>query len=135
MPIIHETKVSLRFSGDDLKPQEITERLGAKPTSALLKGEARRSGHPSRSGIWRLRVEPAAPGEEFADQIIRLFEMLTPDEETWRDLTERFKGDLFVGLFLASNNEGLSIPADVVKAIAARGLELGFDIYPEMLDD
>jgi hypothetical protein len=44
-------------------------------------------------------------------------------------LSERFEGNLFVGLFLDSSNEGISIARETIRAIATRGLELGFDIY------
>jgi len=133
MAKIQETKVSLRFSGDDLNPQELTDRLGAVPTSAAVKGEALPSASGrerfARTGKWLLRVEAAAPDEEFERQVTRLFHQLTSDHATWRDLSERFAGNLFVGLFLGSSNEGVVIEPETVNAIAARGLELGFDIY------
>jgi hypothetical protein len=133
MAKIQETKVSLRFSGDDLDPQELTERLGAMPSSAAVKGETLTSAsgreRVAKTGKWLLRVEAAAPDEEFQEQVTRLFEQLTSDHDIWRDLSRRFAGNLFVGLFLGCSNEGVEIEPETVNAIAARGLELGFDIY------
>jgi hypothetical protein len=133
MAKIQETKVSLRFSGDDLNPQELTERLGAMPSSATVKGETLASStgrvRVGKTGTWLLRVEPAAPDEDFREQVTRLFAQLTSDEDIWHELSRRFAGNLFVGLFLGCSNEGFVIEAELLNAITARGLELGFDVY------
>jgi hypothetical protein len=103
------------------------------PSSAAVQGETLPSSsgreRVAKTGKWLLSVEVAAPDEEFQEQVTRLFEQLTPDHDIWRDLSGRFAGGLFVGLFLGCSNEGLEIEPDIVNAIAARGLELGFDIY------
>ncbi|MEA1014452.1 DUF4279 domain-containing protein [Sphingosinicella sp. LY1275] len=129
---VRETKLTLRFNGDDLDPEELSERLGAVPTSAVAKGEvwltANGAERVAATGSWRLRVAGAS-SEDLDDQINRLFGGLTPSCETWRDLAARYQGNLFVGLFLGSSNEGLTIKPDTAQAVGARGLELQLDIY------
>jgi hypothetical protein len=44
-------------------------------------------------------------------------------------LSQRYGGNLFVGLFLGSGNEGLCLGPDIAAAIAARGVELQLDNY------
>lgn len=138
MAKIQETKITLRFHGDDLDPQELSNRLGAMPSSAATKGAKLRSAsgreRVSKTGQWQLRVEAAVPDEEFDRQITQLFDQLTTDHDTWRDLSKRFDGNLFVGLFLGSSNEGVVISSETLSAISARGLELGLDIYGQSGD-
>ena len=61
--------------------------------------------------------------------ITQLFEQLTPDRETWRELSSRFSADLSVGLFLGTTNEGAFITPQTMSDIGARGLGFGLDIY------
>jgi hypothetical protein len=129
---IHRTKLTLRFHGDDLNPQELSKRLGTEPTSAAARGgtwlTASGEERLAKTGWWQLRMQ-AVSGEELDDQLYRLFESLTSDQETFRQLAARYNGNLFVGLFLASPNEGLTINPTLAQAIAVRGLELQLDIY------
>jgi len=129
---VQRTKVSLRFRGDTLNPDELTGLLGCAATSSAAQGGTwvTPSGaeRPAKTGWWHLQIEPA-DGCDFNLQIARLFEMLTPDCETWRDLSARYGGNLFVGVFLGSSNEGLSVDPGMAAAIGERGLQLQLDIY------
>ena len=58
-----------------------------------------------------------------------MFRLLTSDLTVWKELGDRHAGHLFVGLFLAHGNEGLSISPTSLAAIAERGLALDLDIY------
>jgi hypothetical protein len=131
MAQIQRTVVTLRFGGNDLNPKELSDLLGAMPTKAHEKGTTLQSASGARiakTGIWNLTVEAKAP-DDFDVLVSRLFDQLNSSLETWLDLSERFEGNLFVGLFLDSSNEGISIARETIRAIATRGLELGFDIY------
>lgn len=133
MEKINETKVSLRFRGDDLDPEELTSLLGAMPTNAATKGARLQSTggreRVANTGYWHLGVDPTAPGEEFDQQLLRLFRELTSDLDTWRYLSERYAGNLFVGFFLGTSNVGVEISSETLSAISVRGLELGLNIY------
>jgi hypothetical protein len=130
--------VTLRFHGDDLDPEVVTERLGAPPSRAAAKGMSMTSANgierTTKTGQWLLTTETASAAVDFDGPVRRMFDQLTSDEEVWRELSGRFSGNLFVGLFLGSSNDGFAIGPDVVRLIAARGLELQFDIYGP-LDD
>jgi hypothetical protein len=131
MAQIQRTVVTLRFHGDDLNPMELSDRLGAIPSKAHEKGATLQSASGARiakMGIWNLTVEADAP-DGFEELVTRLFGQLSPELDTWLDLSGRFAGDLFVGLFLGRTNEGLPIGRETLGAIASRGLKLGFDIY------
>lgn len=124
--------VTLRFYGDSLDPRELSNRLGDVATNAAAKGGTwlTPSGaeRVAKKGFWSVRLA-AGDADTFGDQIAKLFATLSPDFATWRELSERYEGNLFVGLFLGSSNEGLTIAPETALAIAERGLDLQLDIY------
>lgn len=129
---IHGTAVSLGFFGDDLDPDEISNRLGATPTFGVLKGATWRTPRGNegiaRTGSWRLQVPRSVPGD-LLGQVEAIFALLTRDTAIWQELSARFSGRLFCGLFLEEGNEGLRICSKTLAEIADRGLYLDFDIY------
>ena len=78
------TKVSFGIIGDALNPDELTERMGVKPSRALLKGQliprSERAGggfFPAASGMWRVSSESAVDStstERHARYIINILE-------------------------------------------------------------
>ena len=53
---------------------------------------------------------------------------MSQDLTAWTDLSRRYRGDLFCGLFLADGNEGITLSVDTMRAISERCLELDLDI-------
>jgi hypothetical protein len=70
-----------------------------------------------------------ASQETLDGQIREMFDSLTPDLNTWRDLAAKYDPDLFVGMFMKETNEGIDIGADCLAMLAARGVRLSLDIY------
>lgn len=138
MSELHNTVACLRFFGDDLDPDEITRLLGASPTVGVRKGGIwhTESGAEkiARSGSWRLKVEDCSPGDLDA-QIAKLLAPLTSDLAVWKELTCRFKADVFCGLFLQESNEGISLTPESLAALGSRGLLLDLDIYGAIMED
>lgn len=133
MAHIHESRLSLRISGDSLVPDEISELLAGQPTFSHAKGETiGGSGNGpvrvARSGVWLLSVEDRSP-ENLDGQLRELFDQLTDDLNAWQTISDNYSADLFVGMFMQGSNEGLNITASVVKMMADRMLEIGFDVY------
>ncbi len=132
MPAISETHVSVRFYGDDLEPDELTERLGAQPTSNARKGEIVRSKdgreRTEKTGRWVFRVERREPGD-LDSQIQELFGALASDLATWRELSKRHGPDLFVGLMLRDSNEGIEVGYETLALLTERGITLSLDVY------
>ena len=62
-------------------------------------------------------------------QVHWIFSRLTSDLKIWKKLGEHYRIDLFCGLFLERANRGVTLAPETMAAIAARGAELGFDIY------
>lgn len=123
--------VSLRFSGDDLDPDEITTALHCVPSHACRKGEripAKDARRPWRTGIWCLDL-PQKEDAPFDDQVRELLGRLSPDLDVWCRLTARFRADVFIGVFLATGNDGLNVSPETMRELGARGIEIDFDIY------
>ena len=128
---VQKSVATLRISGDDVIPAELTKLLGHAPSAAQEKGELiRRTGAEriARIGMWRLISAEREP-EELDEQIGELLNKLTDDMEVWRDLAGKYRIDLFCGLFMGSGNEGLSVSLSSLLALGQRGIELALDIY------
>jgi len=62
-------------------------------------------------------------------QVKELLGKLTNDLSVWADIAQRFKIDLFVGLFMDVTNEGVLISPHTMTLLGQRGIELDLDIY------
>jgi len=81
--------------------------------------------------MWLREVPRLRPGD-LDSQITELLGPLTADLAVWRDLTRRFRRDVFCGVFLGESNAGIAISAEVLKKVAERGLLIDFDIYHDV---
>jgi hypothetical protein len=132
MATVGRSAVCIRIVGDNLDPHEVSSALGASGTIEQRRGDRGLTSLGqeivARTGAWVLSTKD----RQLADldgQIAELFSSLTADLDRWQTLVSRYRGEIFCGLFLADSNEGLSIDAETVAAIAARGLAIDFDIY------
>lgn len=128
MPL-SELKVSLRFTGDELDPSEISAALGCDPSHAIRQGEEIESQHfiaHSPTGVWLLRSD----GKDTLDEAIQdLLGRMNLDVAVWNDLTRRFRAEFFVGLFSDTSEAGLTIPAMTIRQLSDLGLAIAFDVY------
>ncbi|MBU9579077.1 DUF4279 domain-containing protein [Ralstonia mannitolilytica] len=133
MAHLSRSRATLRIAGDDLDPEEISRQLGCKPTTAQRKGEAivgynTGQARIAQFGMWRLQAAPREP-EDIDGQISEILGHLSDDLEVWRTIGQRYKVDLFCGLFMKTGNEGLLLSPGSLLALAVREIEIGFDIY------
>lgn len=130
MPDIARTTVSLRITGDMLDPEEITRLLGIEPTRCTCKGDVRRiaSGRDviAQVGSWVLSTDTP---DGLDAGIGALLGKLPHDPAVWRDLNERYRCDMFCGLFMQDSKEGAELQPQVLSMLVDRGLRLGLDIY------
>jgi hypothetical protein len=129
---LHKSAASIGFYGDDLDPAEISASLGAEPTVGVRKGGEWQtlSGTKKISprGAWRMVAERREPGD-LDGQINDLLDGLSNDLSAWRSFSQRYRGRVFCGLFLASGNEGLTLRPETLTRLGERGLLIDFDIY------
>jgi hypothetical protein len=129
-----ESRLTLRFFGDDLDPDMISEKLGLPPTDSCRKGDLHRKGRILEStGRWVLQRERTT--QPVTECLMQLFGSLTNDLAVWKELTQRFHSDLRCHLIARRWNRGQTWPPQALAAIADRGLELIIDVYFEPKDD
>ena len=132
MSDIGRTRVSLRIVGVDLIPEEISNLLGCFPTMSAEAGDADpRSKYEARTvkvGFWHLGLDEE-DSSVLDKKLEELLNSLTNDLEVWKQITSRFRVDIFCGLFLDSFNEGFELTPSLLKRLAERNLKIGFDIY------
>jgi hypothetical protein len=130
--LVDRTVASLRFFGDYLDPDELTDLLDGQPTFGIKKGGTwltnRGNEKIAGNGSWRLNVASRTNGD-LDGQIVELLSALSHDLVVWRSLAARFKADIFCGLFLQCGNEGVDLQPATLSMIGERGLTLSLDIY------
>ena len=139
MPRRFRSKATLRIMGDALVPDDVTRLLCCPPTRAETKGEVIRSKHSgrqrvARTGSWRLVANDRNP-EDLEGRVAEIFSRLNYDPATWRALAEAYTIDLFVGLFMANDNEGLTLSPQALAMLSERHVTLSLDIYGLNGDD
>ena len=127
------TVATLRIIGDDLIPDEISKILGCEPSRATFKGQVIRgktTGHErvARTGSWHIETDNRVP-QDLNGQILEILGRLNPDMDVWAFLADRFRIDVFCGLFMASRSEGLTLSPQVLLALGARRIELDLCLY------
>ncbi|MER8365193.1 DUF4279 domain-containing protein [Mesorhizobium sp. M0991] len=135
MAEIAQSSAGLRLFGDDLDPVELSRLLGGKPTYAIKKGDLHtyppnRPPRIARTGSWRLSSE-YDKGDQLDRQIVDILKALTLDLAVWADLARRFKVDMFCGVWLDEENQGLGLAPGTLQMLGDRGIELNLDIYYE----
>jgi hypothetical protein len=123
---VGRTTVSLRLFSVNLDPEIVTSLLGRQPTSASRAGELKYR-RPAKFGSWHLNSDPLSG--DLDPQIRDLLATLTPDIAIWNDLATQHNAELFCGLFLNEDNQGLMLTPETMNAIGQRGLKLSLDIY------
>jgi len=129
---VDESSATLRISGDDLDPDEITKLLEFPPTVARRKGDVRlgkrsMNEYTARTGQWHLETPR---GEGDLDNHIRwILDALCSDLEVWGSIGKKYEIDLFCGLFLHEWNQGTGICSELMLGLGERGIDLSLDIY------
>lgn len=133
MARISESVVSLRIMGDRLIPSVITSVLGGVASFEQTKGQEIVSNNSdgkrmAQTGMWCLEAKNTSP-ENLDMQIAEIFSQLTTDLDKWKILNKKYRIDLFCGLFMKEDNEGLEMSPASLKLLSERGVVLGLDIY------
>lgn len=129
---------SLRITGDDLVPDEITAHLGCDPTRSYARGDTLNwkdtPPRVARFGFWSLEADETTPAD-LDVQVAGLLSRLTADEATWERLRAEYDMDLFCGWFMRRLNEGASIEPETLAALGTRGIRLDIDLYGAYEDE
>ena len=134
---VDKARVSLRFFGDDLNPDEVTHLLDCQPTEAHKKDDVVPSKFNPRivkTGTWLLSFSKKSE-EDLEGQISQLLDQLPKNLEIWQNLTRRFDSDIYCGAWLKAWNRDVWLSAGLLSKLSDRGLNLGMAIYCDGEDD
>ena len=126
-----ESVIKLSISSETLDPKKISKVLHTQPTKAYKKGDV--SGNGKRimnHGKWELAT-PWISNLEFEDNLAQFLAKLPSNKRVWSQLANDYECTLGVVLRMRTWNRGGTLSSDVICALAARKLELNFDIYFE----
>ncbi len=89
----------------------------------------RTGGHYERkSGHWSLVATECEP-EDIDGQVSEILSQLSSDLTIWNELSSKYSIDLFCGIFMEKNNEGIDISPKTLVELGNRGIMLALDIY------
>lgn len=133
MAQVNRSKATLRLIGEELNPQEISDLLGCEGTTMYSKGDVhigKKSGKKieRKRGHWSISVMECGP-ENINGQVKEILNKLTEDQSVWDDLSSQYSIDLFCGLFMKQENEGMEISPTTLFELGKRGVTLSLDIY------
>ena len=133
MAQVERSVATLRISGEDLNPEEITKLLNCEPSKEQIKAQIFKSNHSGKEriaklGMWRLHSEDCEP-ENLDQQISQLLDKMNNNKDVWHAISSRYQIDLFCGLFLSVSNEGLILSSKSLLSLGERGIALSMDIY------
>jgi uncharacterized protein DUF4279 len=125
---VDETEPTLCIYADDLEPEVISRLLGTSPSWSHRKGDVLRGGTPAPTGAWLLE-DTSKPTGDLEAQIRGLLARVSADQEVWRQLRRTCTMKMSCMLSIREWSRGLSLSAELLGELAARGLELGLSIY------
>jgi hypothetical protein len=76
--------------------------------------------------MWMLELRLA---KSLEDQLAQLMTLVAVDVAVWRSVVDGFDVDVYCGVYLQSDNEGIEIAPEMLAWLAERSLSVGFDIY------
>ena len=132
MAAINRTKVTLRISGGDLLPEDISNSLGCVPCRAQERGQEIETSlgksRIAKIGMWSLFAAEQEPGD-LDHQVWEILDQLTDNLAVWHELADNYHIDLFCGIFMESGVEGISLSPESLQMLGERKILLGLDIY------
>ena len=133
MAQINRSQATLRIVGDSLDPKDISRILGCEGTTMYSKGDFRTNIKTGKkiewqTGHWSLSAKVCEPGD-VDSQVVEIFNCLTMDMSVWVELSDKYYVELFCGLFMKQESEGIGISSKSMAVLGERGIELFLDIY------
>jgi hypothetical protein len=119
---------TLRVHGDDVPFEEITQRLGVKPTRLHRKGECRGPRSPSyRHDAWMYQSS-LHESEPLERHIEALWQVVQPELEYIKALKQRFKVDVFCGYRSNCDHAGFEVSHKCLELFLALEIPFGVSV-------
>jgi len=120
---------SLRIYGDDIPFDEISQRLGVRPTSSHRKGEPHRLGsiHTFENDSWHFEA-PLPESEPLERHIEALWLVVKPEVEYLKSLKNRLDVDVFCGYRSNCDHAGFEVSHTVLELFTALEIPFGVSV-------
>ena len=126
MSEVDRSTASLRFIGEDLEPNELSNRLKFLPSEEtafpIVKNKK------EIITVWSVSC-CESDRNRLEKKIETLLSWFTNDITVWKEISGKYRGEIFCGLFLDGWNRGFELSSELLKMISDRNLLIGFDIY------
>jgi uncharacterized protein DUF4279 len=119
---------SLRIHGDNLPFEEISARLGVKPTMVRRKGERRSpksAVYPDDAWHFQPALPESAPLEQHVDA---LWQIVKPHVEYLKSLKHKYTVDVFCGYRSNCDHAGIEVPHTCLELFTALEVPFGVSI-------
>ena len=136
------TFATLRFAGDNLDPQDISDVLSIKATRAHRKGEEYYAGEHAgrlrgRTGIWYLTTDKLIESDNLTDHLVLIERLLYPSRGDnrrimkIRDVLGRSGADAHISVFWrgARGQEPPAIPGQFARLVSEIGADIETDFH------
>src|ERR1700730_4750025 len=110
-------------------PDQITERVGVKPTKSFLEGDPiPKSAATRKDSMWALysRLERTSSLEQHVTDVL---EQLDANKSAFEKLSNELGGTLELVGYFHSSYPGLVFDRDIVQRLAQYSLSVDFDFY------
>ncbi|MEZ5276002.1 MAG: DUF4279 domain-containing protein [Opitutaceae bacterium] len=125
---------TLRLSGDQLDPEEISRAISAKPSRSHRMGETLRlaSGKERRakSGAWILFADDFDRHHEIGDSVASILDKIKYPKSL-AEISGVETGYIALALRINEQAEAGILPPEIVSRIAQLGLGLSFEVYAD----
>jgi hypothetical protein len=131
---VDKFRVTLAIYHADLDPSEVTHIMGCEPTGSQRRGDRRSEKSAVLPvGGWFLTKEATAPSTP-NDAITSLLSIPHPNIP-WKELAQRFKIQIRIGIHTGGWNRGFELSPAVVAILAGTAAPISFDLYMYGDDD
>jgi len=112
----------------DLDPAAITRQLGVAPSDSWKRGDLTPTRRERQFGCWELRSRLPSISE-LEEHILDVLMQMDANPGAFKEVGERHGGLMQLVGYFHEIGVGLQLTRDVVKRIAAFGLEIDQDFY------
>ncbi|MBI5842738.1 MAG: DUF4279 domain-containing protein [Chloroflexi bacterium] len=128
---VRDPYVSFILRGKDIDPQDITNRLGIKPSRSFKKGDYRSENKKWPHGYWELESTSYIESDNLRSHIEWLIDRLTPVKTDLKKLFQDISIESEISCFwiLSKEHAGLELSHQLLNKIVDLGLKLELDIY------
>ncbi|PID55848.1 hypothetical protein CSB45_14150 [candidate division KSB3 bacterium] len=132
-----QNHIAIRLEGFSCSPEELTEKIGLKPTWVALKNQEYHIGTADnritkkyKTNCWQFRVDKE--DQSWVSDQVREFleEHIRPRKKQIKQVVSSCEGELSIVHYIFEGcNPGLHFGKEEIELLSETGLELDIDIY------